>query len=244
MSKTRVYEYAKQNNLSSKAVIQHLKEMNVDVTNHMSTISQETKGQLDKKIHPTTKKEPVKKQESDNKKQQRSAKANNDGNKIGNKKNAQRRKQNQAKKGNQHGAKQQQGGKKQGKKQGFNKGKQQQTTKQEKRPAVKETPKKIVYSDVLTVGELAEKLHKEATEIIKKLMFLGVMATKNQDLDDDAIELICDEYNVTVEKEIILEDTDFEKYMQDDKTEDLIERPAVVTIMGHVDNGKTKIGRA
>src|SRR5690625_1404133 len=93
----------------------------------------------------------------------------------------------------------------------------------------------------MTVDELAGKLNVDVSEIIKKLMFLGVMATKNQDLDDDAIELICSDYNVTVEKEIILEDTDFEKYMQDDKTEDLIERPAVVTIMGHVDHGKTTL---
>ncbi len=67
---------------------------------------------------------------------------------------------------------------------------------------------------------MAAKLNKEASEIIKKLMFLGVMATKNQDLDDDAVELICDEFGVEVEKEIILEDTDFDKYRdQDDKAE-------------------------
>src|SRR5699024_5683393 len=69
---------------------------------------------------------------------------------------------------------------------------------------VKETPTEIVYHGTLTVSELAEKLNKDSSEIIKKLMFLGVMATKNQDLDDDAIELICSEFDVEVEKEIIL----------------------------------------
>src|SRR5699024_11370534 len=101
------------------------------------------------------------------------------------------------------------------------------------------TPEKITYSDTLTVADLAEKLNKDTSEIIKKLMFLGVMATKNQDLDDDAVELICDEYGVEVEKEIILEDTDLNKYMEEDKEESLAERPAVVTRRGHVDHGKT-----
>ena len=91
------------------------------------------------------------------------------------------------------------------------------------------------------MNDLAEKLHKDVSEIIKKLMFLGIMATKNQDLDDDAVELICSDYGVTVEKEIILEDTDFEKYRKEDEEKDLQESPAVVTIMGHVDHGKTTL---
>ncbi|WP_420178096.1 translation initiation factor IF-2 [Ornithinibacillus scapharcae] len=131
---------------------------------------------------------------------------------------------------------------KQNHKQQQNKGPKNKKNKQAKeQPVVKETPKEIKYSGTLTVSELADKLNKEASEIIKKLMFLGVMATKNQDLDDDAIELICAEFDVEVEKEIILEDTDLDKYMEEDNEADLIERPAVVTIMGHVDHGKTTL---
>src|SRR5699024_3914891 len=90
---------------------------------------------------------------------------------------------------------------------------------EQKQEAKKETPKENKYHGTLNVSELAEKLNNETTDIIKKLMFLGVMATKNQDLDDDAVELICDEYGVEVEKEIILEDTDLNKYMEEDKEE-------------------------
>ncbi|HLR01566.1 MAG TPA: translation initiation factor IF-2 [Virgibacillus sp.] len=235
MSKTRVYEYAKQNNLSSKAVIQHLKEMDIEVANHMSTITDATKGQLDEKINPSKKSEP--KQNTGKQKQQSSgpSKGQKETNKDGNKRVSQK----PSKKGHKPGNKQQPY-KKHGKNRGGKKDKQQPPKKEEK-VASKATPEKIVYHDVLTVEELAGKLHKDTSEIIKKLMFLGVMATKNQDLDDDAIELISDEYGVEVEKEIILEDTDFDKYKAEDDPKDLKERPAVVTIMGHVDHGKTTL---
>src|SRR5699024_1086552 len=206
----------------SKAVIQHLKEMDIEVANHMSTITDTTKGQLDEKINPSKKSEP--KQNTSKQKQQSSgqSKGQKETNKDGNKRVSQKP------------------SKKHGKNRGGKKDKQQPPKKEEK-VASKATPEKIVYHDVLTVEELAGKLHKDTSEIIKKLMFLGVMATKNQDLDDDAIELISDEYGVEVEKEIILEDTDLDKYKAEDDPKDLKERPAVVTIMGHVDHGKTTL---
>ncbi|TWL00547.1 Translation initiation factor IF-2 [Bacillus licheniformis] len=93
----------------------------------------------------------------------------------------------------------------------------------------------------MSVGALAEELGKEPSEIIKKLMLLGIMATINQDLDKDTVELIASEYGVEVEEVIVHEETEFEKYEEPDNEEDLEIRPPVVTIMGHVDHGKTTL---
>ncbi|KOS69427.1 translation initiation factor IF-2 [Lysinibacillus contaminans] len=108
----------------------------------------------------------------------------------------------------------------------------------------KELPEKITFVESLSVAELAKKLYREPSEIIKKLFMLGVMATINQELDKDAIELICTDYGVEVEEEIRVDITDLETHF--DQTEEvnetvLTERPPVVTIMGHVDHGKTTL---
>jgi translation initiation factor IF-2 len=106
---------------------------------------------------------------------------------------------------------------------------------------VKDLPAKITFSESLTVGEFAKKIYREPSEIIKKLFLLGVMATINQVLDKDAIELIASEYGVEVEEEIKIDTTDLEVYFTEDESESLVERPSVVTIMGHVDHGKTTL---
>jgi translation initiation factor IF-2 len=111
---------------------------------------------------------------------------------------------------------------------------------QQQRP-LPEPPSKITFTESLTVGELAKKLRREPAEIIKKLFNLGIMATINQDLDRDAIELICSEYNVEVEEKIVIDETNFETIEEVDNPADLVERPPVVTIMGHVDHGKTTL---
>ena len=94
----------------------------------------------------------------------------------------------------------------------------------------------------MTVGELAKILHKDASEVIKKLIFLGVMATINQELDLDTIQLVATEFKVEeVEIKIPVEEDDFETVEEKDEDGDLLVRAPVVTIMGHVDHGKTTL---
>ncbi|MGN8644956.1 translation initiation factor IF-2 [Gracilibacillus sp. HCP3S3_G5_1] len=208
MSKIRVYEYAKQVNKSSKEIINKLKELELPVSNHMSTITDDMKKKLDQSFQSKPKEQPQKKS----------------GNQANTKSQNNQQNKKQKKKNNHHH-------------------KQQDKRQETKKPTntQPQLPDKITYSGSITVAELAEKLKKETNEIIKKLMFLGVMATKNQDLDEDAIELICGEYGVEVEQEIEVDKADLETYIEEDDPNKLEERPPVVTIMGHVDHGKTTL---
>jgi translation initiation factor IF-2 len=112
---------------------------------------------------------------------------------------------------------------------------------QERREKVDNTPKKIIVRGEMTVGELAKLLHKDVSDVIKKLMFLGVLATINQVLDLDAIQLVAGEYGVEVEIKLPVDEDAFETIEEQDDPADLKPRPPVVTIMGHVDHGKTTL---
>ena len=99
----------------------------------------------------------------------------------------------------------------------------------------------ILYKKGMTVTELAEALEKNPVEIVKKLMGLGVMAGVNQPVDYDSAEVIASEFDKTLKKEETADISNFENYEIEDRAEDLEERPPVVTIMGHVDHGKTTL---
>ncbi|PQZ54460.1 MULTISPECIES: translation initiation factor IF-2 [Bacillus] len=208
MSKIRVHEYAKKNNISSKDLMTKLKEMNIEVSNHMTMLEDEVVNKLDNQYNTEAEKPSVADEFEVEEKVVRSKKNSNKKKKKG--------------KGNED--------------------KRQDNFAGRQQTQIVETPDKITFSGSLTVGDLAKKLSKEPSEIIKKLFMLGIMATINQDLDKDTIELIATDYGIEVEEEVVVSETEFETFIDEqDDEENLKERPAVVTIMGHVDHGKTTL---
>ncbi|ELU1194509.1 translation initiation factor IF-2 [Listeria monocytogenes] len=300
MSKVRVYEYAKEHQVSSKKVIEALKDLGIEVANHMSTINENALRQLDNAVDGTNKKAEAPKKETTSNENGNSKGPNKpnmtNSNEKSNKPNKPAGQANKpatanksqgakpatnkpANTGNQTQASgnQQAGGQKRNNNNNSNrpgggnpnrpggnnrpnrggnfnnkgrntkkKGKLNHSTVPPTPPKPKELPEKIVFSESLTVAELAKKLYREPSELIKKLFMLGVVTTINQSLDKDAIELICDDYGVQVEEEIKVDVTDLDVYFENELNEavdesKLVERPPVVTIMGHVDHGKTTL---
>ena len=204
MKKIRIYEYAKEVGKQSKDLITVLKDANIEVSNHMSMLTEEGLAKLDSVF---------KKQEETIQNEQSS---NNEGKKNKKKKNK----------------------------------KEKNRKAQKQQPAIIEAPTEetisedtILVKDGMTVGELSEALSVGSTELIKKLfMELKIMANINQSLTLEQIELIAMDYGKEIQEEVEINKEDLDLYFEvEDAEKDLKERAPIVTIMGHVDHGKTTL---
>ncbi|WP_428416126.1 translation initiation factor IF-2 [Phocicoccus schoeneichii] len=222
MSKMRIHEYAKAHDLQSKDVIDTLNANGGDFKSHMASLEDEDIKVLDNKFKKAEPKKENKKPE--NKKQDNNNKKNNQphGKNNKNNKNSKNNKNNKNNQNKNNTAKKDHGN--------------------DKKTAPKEEgPKVFTYVEGITVGELADKIGVDASKVVKDLFMLGIMTNINQSLDNEAVEIVADNYGYTVEQEVVIDDTDLDVYFDIDESELTEERPSIVTIMGHVDHGKTTL---
>lgn len=256
MSRMRVYEYAKEHKLTSKEIISNLEGLGYSVKSHMSVIEDNAIKQLNKKlkiktvsVHQAETVKPKKKNEEGPVNQTKTIDTRSS--RPSQEKSEKKSGMTRGKQGINHksgtnnnngnsnfsGGSRRNGGRRNSR---FNSKRRGQQRGNHQRQEIR-LPEKITLSGSLTVGQFAEKLGRPSTDIIKKLMALGVMATKNQDLEKETIELLADDYGVAVEEEVVVDEASFENEGLGIDEETAVIRPPVVTIMGHVDHGKTTL---
>ena len=99
----------------------------------------------------------------------------------------------------------------------------------------------LVYKEGMTVADMATGLGKTIAQVVMKLMQLGIMANQNQSVDRETVELVALDFGYELKDEVVTDATRFDEFTIEDKEDALMKRPPVVTIMGHVDHGKTTL---